>query len=109
MQLAFQQNRVQESEEEPLSCPRGGFRLATVSLIVAVWFAYRQGLLSLNALRAWGALQEMGARRSAHYFAERKEGRKAAFVPRYRLAELAHLMGLPVKAAEKAVAELIDG
>src|SRR3954469_12435605 len=109
MQLAFQQNRVQESEEEPRSCPQGGFRLATVSLIVAVWFAFRKGLLSLNALRAWGALQEMAARRSAHYFTERKEGRKPQIVPRYRLAEIAHLMGLPVKVAENAVAELVDG
>src|SRR4051795_5625531 len=107
MQLAFQQNLVQGAEDEPRSCPQGGFRLATVSLIVAVWFAFRKGLLSLNALRAWAALQEMGARRSAHYFSERKEGRKPTIVPHYRLAELAHLMGLPVKAAEKALSELI--
>src|SRR3954453_6958237 len=98
MQLVFQPNLVQESEET-LSCPDGGFKLATVSLIVAVWFAFRKGLLSLNALRAWAALHEAAARRSAHYFTECKEGRKPLLPPNYRLAELAHLMGLPVKAA----------
>src|SRR3954447_16971572 len=106
MQAVLHQGLLQESDE-PLSCPDGGFKLATVSLIVAVWFAFRKGLLSLNALRAWGALQEMAARRSAHYFTECKEGRKPTIVPHYRLAELAHLMGLPIKAAEKAIAELV--
>src|SRR3954468_17603335 len=108
MQAVLHQGLLQESEE-PFSCPKGGFKLATVSLIVSVWFAYRKGLLSLNALRTWAALQEVAARRSAHYFTERKEGRKPQIVPRYRLAEIAHLMGLPVKVAEKAVAELVDG
>src|SRR3954453_14078720 len=106
MQLVFQPNLVQESEET-LSCPDGGFKLATVSLIVAVWFAFRKGLLSLNALRAWAALHEVAARRAAHYFTERKQGRKTRLTPHYRLAEIAHLMGLPVKVAKKAVAELV--
>src|SRR4051794_14015764 len=108
MQLVLQQDFLQESEE-PRSCPDGGFKLATVSLIVAVWFAFRKGLLSLNALRAWAALHEVAARRSAHYFTERKQGRKTVITPHYRVAEIAHLMGLPVKIAEKAVAELVDG
>src|SRR4051794_14812601 len=109
MSLVLQGNHLQESEEKPLSCPEGGFKLAAVSLIVSVWFAFRKGLLSLNALRAWAALQEMAARRSAHYFSERKEGRKVLIPAHYRLAELTHLMGLPIKAAEKAIAELVRG
>src|SRR4051812_12550788 len=109
MSLALQPKLSQSFEEEPLSHPEGGFKLATVGLIVSVWFAHRKGLLSLNALRVWGALQEMAARRSAHYFAEKKAGRKPAFVPHFRLAELGHLVGLPVKVAEKALNELVEG
>jgi hypothetical protein len=95
-----------ESEEEPLSGPEGGFRLIFLGHIVAVWFACREGLISLPAVRAYFALHEIAARRYAYACSERLAGRKPDFTPVFRIIELAKIMGLPVAKAKRALAEL---
>src|SRR5262249_61217434 len=99
MELGVLQPRVlQQSEdsEEPPSGPKGGFRQVTLGLIAAVWFAFREGLLTLRAVRAYFALHEVAARRFAYACSERKAGRKPNFQPRFRPEELAKIMGVPV-------------
>jgi hypothetical protein len=95
-----------ESDEPPLSGPEGGFRLIFLGHIVAVWFACREGIISLAAVRAYFALHEIAARRYAYACSERLAGRKPDFEPVFRIAELAKLMGLPVPKAKRALAEL---
>jgi hypothetical protein len=96
----------QSEEEDPLSGPEGGFRLVFLGHVVAVWFAFREGLISLRAVRAYFGLHEIAARRYAYACSERKAGRKPDFKPVFRVEELSRLMGLPVPKAKRALAEL---
>src|SRR5919202_6562620 len=97
---------VLQPSEEPRSGPEGGFRLIFLGHIVAIWFAFREGLISLRALRAYFALHEIAARRYAYACSERKAGRKPDFKPVFRVEELGKLMGLPALKAKRALAEL---
>src|SRR4051794_14972703 len=95
----------QSDDSEESSAPAGGFRLVSTTLIAAVWFAFRRGLLSLQAVRAYFAMHEIAARRYGFCCSERLAGRKPKVTPRFRPEELVKLLGLPPSKAKRALAE----
>ena len=106
MQETFGTSPKDVGETDARSMPAGGFRLISTNLIVAIWFGFREGLVSLHAVRCFFALHEISARRYACACSERRAGRRPTFKPRLCVKELAKLLGLPTSKAKAALLEL---
>jgi hypothetical protein len=88
--------------------PDGGYVHVSTFRIGIVWWCYLAGTLSLRAVRAFLALQEMGIERATYVRTERKQGRGVPeFTPRFGVWELAKHCGLPEKRARDALNELL--
>ena len=99
---------LKASESDHRVKPDGGYVHVSTFRLGIGWWAYRRGMLSIRAVRVLLALHELGIRRAAHGWSEKKLGRSPEFTPHFSVDELGRLCGLPAKKARVALKELLD-
>lgn len=89
--------------------PEGGYVHVSTFRFGIAWWCYLQGKLTIRAVRVLLALHELGIRRAAYGWTEKKRGRGVPeFTPRFAVRELAEFCGLPEKRAKSALNELLS-